>query len=216
MKLYTYHQSSAAYRVRIALNLKGMKPDEESYIDLTKNDQGQADYASVNPQKLVPSLVVGSDVLTQSIAIMEYLEEVHPAQPILPADPLARAHSRAIALAVAGDISAINNLKIRLRLKAEFGATDEDVKVKWIQHWITDGFTAIEALLKRSRFTGTFCAGDFPTIADCCLVPQMFNARRFQCDLAPFPTIVRITDACEALPAFAAAHPSKQPDAHAA
>lgn len=213
MKLYTYYQSSASYRVRIALNLKGITLDEEAYIDLTKGDQSTSDYAKVNPQKLVPALIVGDDVLTQSIAIMEYLEETHPANPILPKDPIARAQARAIAMAVAGDISAINNLKIRNRLKSDFGATDEDVKVKWIQHWIEDGFTAIEALLMRSKHTGKFCVGDFPTIADCCLVPQMFNARRFNCDLSKFPTIVRITEACEALPAFAAAHPSKQRDA---
>ena len=143
MKLFTYHQSSAAYRVRIGLNLKGIRPTEESYIDLTKGDQGTADYAAINPQKLVPSLVIGDDILTQSIAILEYLEETHPEPAILPREPLARAHSRAVALAVAGDISAINNLKIRNRLKAEFGATNEDVKVKWIQHWIADGFTAL-------------------------------------------------------------------------
>lgn len=212
MKLYTYHQSSASYRVRIALKLKGIAVDE-AYIDLTKGDQFTADYTAVNPQKLVPSLIVGDDILTQSIAIMEYLEETHPAPPILPNEPMARAQSRAIAMAIAGDISAINNLKIRNRLKSDFGATDDDVKTKWIQHWITDGFTALEALLVRSRHTGTFCVGDFPTIADCCLVPQMFNARRFQCDLTPFPTIVRITGACEALSAFASAHPSKQDDA---
>lgn len=212
MKLYTYYQSSASYRVRIALNLKGIAV-EEAYIDLSKGQHSPADYAAVNPQKMVPALVVGSDVLIQSIAIMEYLEEVYPATPILPRDPIARAQSRAIALAVACDISAINNLKIRNRLKSDFGATDEDVKTKWIQHWIADGFTAIEALLVRSNPTGTFCVGEFPTIADCCLIPQMFNARRFQCDLAPYPTILRITEACEALPAFAAAHPSKQRDA---
>lgn len=212
MKLYTYHQSSASYRVRIALNLKGIAVDQE-YFDLTKDAHLSADYAKVNPQRLVPSLDVGGDILTQSIAIMEYLEETHPSTPILPKNPIARAQSRAIALAIAGDISAINNLKIRKYLKSHFAATDTDVKVKWIQHWIADGFTAIEALLMRSKHTGTFCVGDFPTIADCCLVPQMFNARRFELDLAPFPTIVRITDACEALPAFAAAHPTKQADA---
>jgi len=212
MKLYTYHQSSASYRVRIALNLKGIAVEQE-YFDLTKDAHLSADYAKVNPQRLVPSLDVDGDILTQSIAIMEYLEETHPNNPILPKNPIARAQSRAIALAIAGDISAINNLKIRKYLKSHFAATDADVKVKWIQHWIADGFTAIEALLKRSKHTGIFCVGDFPTIADCCLVPQMFNARRFELDLAPFPTIVRITDACEALPAFAAAHPTKQADA---
>ena len=142
MKLHTYYQSSASYRVRIALNLKGIKV-EESYYDLTKDNHLSAEYAKINPQKLVPSLEVGGDILTQSIAIMEYLEETHPANPILPKDPVARAQARAIALAIAGDISAINNLKIRKYLKSHFGASDEDVKKKWIQHWITDGFIAL-------------------------------------------------------------------------
>lgn len=212
MKLHTYFQSSASYRVRIALNLKEIKA-EHTYHDLSKDKHLDAEYAKINPQKMVPSLEVNGEVLAQSIAIMEYLEEVHPANPILPKDPLARAHARAIALLIAGDISAINNLKIRKRLKAEFGATDEDVKVKWVQHWIADGFTALEAFLVRSKHTGTYCVGEFPTIADCCLVPQMFNAKRFELDLTPFPTIVRIYEACEKLPAFISAHPLKQADA---
>lgn len=212
MKLHTYYQSSASYRVRIALNLKGMAA-EYAYYDLTKDSHLTAEYAKINPQRLVPSLEVGGDILTQSIAIMEYLEEVHPQNPILPKDPIARAQSRAIALAVAGDISAINNLKIRKYLKSHFGASDDDLKQKWVQHWISDGFTALETLLSRSKHTASYAVGDFPTIADCCLVPQMFNAKRFELDLTPFPTIVRIVDACEALPAFQAAHPSKQADA---
>lgn len=216
MKLYTYYQSSASYRVRIALNLKGIRT-EEAYIDLTKGVQGRADYEKVNPQKLVPALVLNDgDVLTQSIAIIEYLEETHPNPPVLPKDPVARAQSRAIALAVAGDISAINNLKIRNRLKSHFGANDDTVKTEWIQHWIADGFAAIEALLSRSKLTDKFCVGDFPTLADCCLVPQMFNAKRFGVDLKPYPTICRITDACEAHPAFIQAAPGQQKDAPAA
>lgn len=214
MKLYSYYQSSAAYRVRIALNLKQL-PVEMAYVDLVAGAQTAPDYAAVNPQKLVPSLQVGEGaVLTQSIAIMEYLEEVHPTPPILPREPVARAYARAIALAVAGDISAVNNLKIRKRLASQFGADEAAVK-SWVQHWITDGFTALEALLARSPHTGTYCAGDFPTIADCCLVPQAFNARRFHLDLAEFPTIARIVTACEVLPAFMAAHPKNQEDAPA-
>jgi maleylacetoacetate isomerase len=212
MKLHTYYQSSASYRVRIALHTKGIAV-EQAYYDLTKDGHLSAEYAKLNPQRLVPSLEVEGEVLTQSIAIMEYLEETHPEHPILPKDPIARAHARAIALAVAGDISAINNLKIRKYLKSHFGATDEDVKVKWIQHWIADGFAALEALLARSKHTGTYCVGEYPTIADFCLVPQMFNAKRFALDLTPYPTIVRICDACEKLPAFMAAHPSQQADA---
>lgn len=213
MKLYTYYQSSASYRVRIALNLKGIAT-EPVYVDLTKREQSASAYAAVNPQKLVPALITEGTTLTQSVAIMEYLDEVHPAPPILPQDPLARAQARAIAHAVASDIAAINNLKVRNHLKAAFGASDAAVKTEWIQHWIADGFTALETLLARSAFTGTYCVGEFPTIADCCLVPQLFNARRFGCDLMPYPTILRIAEACERLPAFVQAHPTQQPDAH--
>lgn len=213
MKLYTYYQSSASYRVRIALNLKGIRT-EEAYIDLTKGVQGSADYAKINPQKLVPALILDNgDMLTQSIAIIEYLEETHPTPPVLPKDPVARAQSRAIALAVAGDISAINNLKVRNRLKSHFGANDATLKTDWIQHWIADGFTAIEALLQRSKLTGKFCVGDFPTLADCCLIPQIFNAKRFELDMGPYPTIARIAALCEQHPAFQAAHPAQQKDA---
>lgn len=212
MKLYTYYHSSAAYRVRIALNLKGIAVDE-AYIDLTKGEQRSAEYVAINPQKAVPSLVVGKDVLTQSLAIMEYLEETQPAKPILPKEPLARAQARAIAYALAGDIAPINNLKVRQRLKAQFHMDDDTLRDQWVQHWIMEGFASLETLLSQSRFTGNFCVGDFPTIADCCLVPQMFNAHRFKCDVTAFPTLCRIVDASESLPAFAAAHPSKQADA---
>ncbi|MFZ4126307.1 MAG: maleylacetoacetate isomerase [Rickettsiales bacterium] len=212
MKLHTYFQSSASYRVRIAMNLKGIAA-EYAYHDLSKDKHLDADYAKINPQKMVPSLEVKDEVLAQSIAIMEYLEEVYPNPAILPKEPLARAHARAIALLIAGDISAINNLKIRKFLKAHFGASDHFVKTQWIQHWIADGFTALEGFLTRSPHTGTYCAGEYPTIADCCLVPQMFNARRFELDLTPYPTIVRISNACEQLEAFKKAHPSQQADA---
>lgn len=212
MKLHTYSQSSASYRVRIALNLKGITT-EQAYHDLAAGAHLVDGYEKVNPQKLVPSLEIDGDILTQSLAIMEYLEETQPTPALLPKDLVARAHARAIALAISSDISPINNRKVRLYLKSRFGATDEDVKVKWIQHWIADGFTALEALLARSKHTGNFCVGDFPTIADCCLVPQMFNAKRFDLDLTPYPAIVRIVDACEKLPAFINAHPLKQADA---
>lgn len=212
MKLHTYHQSSASYRVRIALNLKGIAT-EQVYHDLAKDKHLDAEYAKINPQRMVPSLEVNGEVLAQSVAIMEYLEEINPSPSILPKEPLARAHARAVAAMIASDISPINNLKIRKFLKARLGASDHFVKTQWIQHWIADGFAALEAFLSRSPHTGTYCAGEYPTIADCCLVPQMFNARRFELDLTPYPTIVRITNACEALPAFAAAHPTKQADA---
>jgi len=214
MKLHSYYQSSASYRVRIALNLKHISVDMATH-NLAKGEHLGSDYASINPQKLVPSLEVGRDVLTQSIAIMEYLDEMYPNPPILPREAMARAHARAIALMVAGDIATVNNLKIRKYLVSAFGATEYQVKNLWIQHWIMDGFAALESLLARNAYTGTFCVGDFPTMADCCLVPQMFNAARFGCDISAFPTIRRITSACEAHPAFIAAHPSKQPDSAA-
>lgn len=214
MHLYSYFQSSASYRVRIALNLKGITATQ-SGIDLTKAEQHDAQYAKLNPQRMVPSLILDSgQILTQSLSIIEYLDENFAGAPLLPKDSLARAHARACAMLVAGDISAINNLKIRLYLKSELGANDAAV-TRWIQHWTADGFAALEALLNRSPYLGDFCAGDFPTIADCCLVPQMFNARRFKVDLTPFATIRRITKNCEALPAFEKAHPSNQPDYNA-
>lgn len=213
MKLYDFYQSSSAYRVRIALNLKGIKV-ERVFIDLTKGQQKDTEYAKVNPQMQVPSLVLDSgEVLVQSLAIMEYLDETYPgALKLLPGDAVARAHARALAQAVALDIAPINNLKVRKHLSGPCGMAEDQVKA-WIQHWIVEGFKGIEALLARSSHTGTFCVGDTPTMADCCLVPQIFNAKRWGCDLAPFPTIRRIREACEAHPAFVAAHPMQQPDA---
>jgi maleylacetoacetate isomerase len=212
MHLHTYHQSSASYRVRIALNLKGIAVSQ-SFHDLTKAQQHNADYARINPQKMVPSLVLDSgDVLTQSLAIIEYLDENFSGAPLLPKEPIARAHARAISMLIAGDISPINNLKIRLYLKSDLGANDAAV-TRWIGHWISDGFTALEALLARSPHTGNFCVGNVPSMADCCLVPQIFNARRFGVDLTDFSNICRIVSNCEAHPAFIAAHPSSQPDA---
>ncbi len=213
MKLYDYYQSSSAYRVRIALNLKGIDV-ERVYINLTKGEQREEAYAGINPQMQLPSLVLGEgEVLTQSLAIIEYLDGVTPESALLPIDPVARAQARAIAMAVAIDIAPINNLKIRKFLASELHLSAEDVKVKWIQHWIEDGFAGIEAMLAQSPHTGEFCIGDTPTIADCCLIPQVFNAKRWECNLAPFPTIRRIAEHCDAHPAFAAAHPLKQPDA---
>jgi maleylpyruvate isomerase len=216
MKLYSYYQSSASYRVRIALNLKGLAPDIVP-VNLLAAEQRNDAYAAINPQMQVPSLVVGSDTIahpiTQSIAIMEYLEETHPNPPLLPHDPIARAHVRSVALAIASDISPLGNLKIRSYLTTEFGIPADAVKTKWLQHWIADGLAALERLLAASPHTGSYCFGNTPTIADCCLVPQLFVARRWENDLTPYATIARIAATCENHPAFIAAHPSQQPDA---
>ncbi len=213
MKLYTYFRSSAAYRVRIALNLKGLQP-EMVPIHLLKDGgmQLQPEYRTVNPEALVPALEDEGQVLTQSLAIIEYLEETHPAPALLPADALGRARVRALALAVACDIHPINNLRILRYLSGELGVSEEQ-KNAWYRHWCAQGLAALEAQLARSSQTDTFCHGDTPTIADCCLVPQVFNAQRFNVDLSAMPTIQRINAACLQLPAFIAAQPGQQADA---
>lgn len=213
MKLYTYGNSSAAYRVRIALNVKGLKPDLES-IDLVKDGgvQHSAAYRAVNPQELVPALEVGGQIFAQSLAIIEYLEETHPTPRLLPAYPAERARVRQIALAIACDIHPINNLSARQYLKSPLGASDDQINT-WYRHWIDRGFRAIETLLANSSLTGRYCHGDDVTLADACLVPQVYNARRFKIPLDAYPTIVRIDEALRALPEVADAAPEKQPDA---
>jgi maleylacetoacetate isomerase len=212
MKLYDYFRSSAAYRVRIALNLKGLAP-ERAFVHLRKGEQRAEEYLSLNPQGLVPSLVTDEgDVLTQSIAILEWLDETHPKPPLLPADAAGRARVRSLALAIACDIHPLNNTRVQHYLTGTLGVTDAQ-KDGWTRYWIDTGFEAIEARLASDAATGRFCHGDAPTIADVCLVPQMTNARRVEFDFAPYPTLLRIEAACAALPAFAAAAPAKQPDA---
>lgn len=207
MKLYTYHASSGAYRVRIALNLKDLKA-EMAFVDLTKGEQQSAAYAAINPQMLVPSLIDNDGhVLTQSLAIIEYLEEKFPHPPLLPKAPHERARVRAIAQAMAMDIAPINNLRVRKYIK------NKQIDEKgWIQHWTLQGLKGVEAMLAGNVATGHFCHGDEPTLADCVLVPQLFHARRFGCNLSAYPTLVRIDATCNEHPAFAAAHPSRQPD----
>ncbi|MFM9889578.1 MAG: maleylacetoacetate isomerase [Rickettsiales bacterium] len=213
MKLYSYFQSSASYRVRIALNLKGVAHDIVP-VNLTKAEQRDAAYASVNPQMQVPSLVLeNGQVLTQSLAIMEYLEETHPTPPLLPADPVARAQARAMALAIATDISPMGNLKIRKYLTTPLGIPAERVKTDWLQHWTADGLAALEVMLNASTQLGAFSFGDTPGVVECCLMPQLFAARRWETDLTPYATLLRIAANCEVHPAFIAAHPSRQPDA---
>ena len=213
MELFTYFRSSAAYRVRIALNLKGLKADSHC-IHLVKDggQQHKPEYKAVNPQGFVPALVDQGHTFTQSLAIIEYLEETHPEPRLLPKDPLGRARVRALALVVACDIHPLNNSRIIKYLEQEFGA-DEAARKRWIQRWITEGFTALEKLLAGDPATGKCCHGDAPTLADVCLVPQVFNAKRFETDLAPFPIIRCINDHCLTLKPFIDAAPGKQPDA---
>ena len=212
MKLYDYFRSSAAYRVRIALNLKGLAP-ERAFVHLRRGAQRTEDYLAVNPLGLVPSLVTdGGEVLTQSLAIIEWLDETHPQPPLLPPDAAGRARVRALALAIACDIHPINNLRVLNYLTGTLGATEAQ-KNGWYRYWCDVGFEALETQLAREKATGAFCHGGSPTIADICLVPQLANARRVELDLSLYPTLLRIEAACNALPAFAAAAPAKQPDA---
>ena len=213
MKLFTYFRSSAAYRVRIALNLKGL--DYEAVPVHLLRDGGQHladDYLSVNPSGLVPALQDDEITLTQSMAILEYLEEVHPMVPLLPRDAIGRARVRELAQIVACDIHPVNNLRVLRHLVHELKLSEEQ-KTAWIRHWIGEGLASLESHLARDPAAGPFCHGAAPTIADCFLVPQVFNAQRFDIDLGAYPNISRIYALCVDLPAFAAAHPSQQPDA---
>ncbi len=211
LTLYSYFRSSAAFRVRIALNLKGLKADMR-FVHLAKDAQHRADYKEINPLQLVPTLIADGQGISQSLAILEYLEERVPEPPLLPRDPLARARVRQIALSIACDIHPINNLRVLRYLKADLHA-DDQARIDWQHHWMTLGFDALETTLARDPATGDFCHGDTPTMADICLVPQLTNARRVQLDLSAYPTLVRIEEAAYRLPAFTAARPENQPDA---
>jgi maleylacetoacetate isomerase/maleylpyruvate isomerase len=211
MKLYGYFRSSAAFRLRIALNLKGLEAEAE-VINLRAGDQSSARYKAVNPQGRVPALDIGGEVLIQSLAIIEYLDETHPEPPLLPADALGRARVRALADLIACDIHPLNNLVVLNYIKRELGADDAAEK-RWYRHWVAEGFAAFEALLAGSRATARFCHGDAPGLADICLVPQVFNAQRFDCPLGAYPTLMRIFAECMRLDAFERAQPSKQPEA---
>ena len=210
MKLYSYFRSSAAYRVRIALNLKGL-PYEMDFVHLTKDGgrQHSAEFNAVNPAKLVPALRLdGGDVLTQSLAIIDYLDETHPQPPLLPVDPLQRAKVRAVALTIACDIHPIDNLRVLQYLKRTLKHEQSDIDA-WYHHWIIQGFNAIEAAIA----PGPYCFGAQVTLADICLVPQVFNARRLKVPLEAFPKIVAVESACLKLAAFDKARPENQPDA---
>jgi maleylacetoacetate isomerase len=211
MKLYTFFRSSAAFRVRIALNLKSVRYESIPKA-FAKNEHRAKEYLQINPQGLIPALDIGGTVLSQSLAIIEYLDETHPAPAFLPADPLSRAQVRSMAQAIACDIHPINNLRILNYLKNEL-KQDENAVNTWYRHWITEGFRGLEAQAREHSKSKRFLFGDSVSIADICLVPQMFNARRFDTDLSTFPTLVAISTHLESLPAFAAARPEVQQDA---
>ncbi|MEE8495145.1 MAG: maleylacetoacetate isomerase [Xanthomonadales bacterium] len=209
--LYSYWRSSSSYRVRIALNLKGIDYKQVP-IHLVSNggEQNQPAYRKINPLGLVPALVHDGQVVVQSLAICEYLEEAFPASPLLPADKRSRARVRSIAQSIASEIQPMNNLSAMQYLKKEMGQTEEAVR-EWYVYWVARGFSAIESWLG-SQDTGKFCHADTPGLADCFLVPQVYNAERFNCDLEPYPHIMRITSLCRELPGFRAAAPENQPD----
>jgi maleylacetoacetate isomerase len=207
MTLYEAVRSSASFRVRIALNLKSI-PYESVVLDLRKGAHRAADYARLNPQQAVPTLVDGNKTLVQSMAIIEYLDETHPAPALLPVAPLDCARVRAISQLVSCDIHPLNNLRVLNWLEKELELDQGEID-RWYQHWVREGFAPLEQILGEPA-TGTFCHGDAPTMADCCLVPQVVNAIRFKVDLAAYPRIVRIHEACMKIDAFAKAHPDRQ------
>ncbi len=211
--LYGYFRSSAAFRVRIALNLKNLQADLR-FVHLLK-DGGQQHgnaYRTVNPQQLIPTLVHDGHAIGQSLAIVEYLDEIVPQPPLLPRDAAGRARVRQIALGIACDIHPLNNLRVLRYLRHAVGA-DDKTRADWQHHWIAAGFSALQAMLERDAGAGRFCHGDTPTLADVCLIPQIANARRIQMDLSPYPSLRRIEEAAYNLPAFTAARPENQPDA---
>lgn len=210
MKLYSYFRSSAAYRVRIALALKGLSFDLVS-IHLAKGKQYDAEFSAVSPQNLVPVLEDEGRRLYQSLAIFEYLEETYPHPPLLPRDAFARARVRSLALLVACEIHPLNNTRVLDYVTGKLGATEAQ-KLEWYHHWVKTGFAALERRLSSEPETGRFCHGEQPGFADCALVPQVANANRFEVDLSEFPTIRRINEACLALEAFQRAAPANQPD----
>lgn len=213
LDLYNYFRSSSSYRVRIALNLKGLA---YAYLPVHLNRNGGEQFSpafrAISPDAVVPVLATGQEKLTQSLAIIEWLDETNPAVALLPASPAERAWVRALSLTIACEIHPLNNLRV-LKYLTGVLKLDETQKQAWIQHWVGQGMAAVEAMLARRERPGRFCHGDQPGLADCCLVPQVFNAERFGIDCSIYPNISRIVAACQALPAFADAHPARQPDA---
>lgn len=211
MQLYTYFRSSAAYRVRIALGLKGLAVDYK-FVGLRAGEQEAAEYAARNPQRLIPLLSDGDFDLNQSLAILEYLDELHPAPPLLPPDARGRARARALACMVCCDVHPLQNLRVQ-RYLAQVLGHDQEAVLAWVRHFIADGLSALEVMIAKDSGRGAFCCAGQITIADLCLVPQLYNAVRYGCDLGPYPTLVQIRDTCSALPAFRDAAPEHQPDA---
>ena len=211
MRLYTFFRGSSPFRVRIALNLKGVDY-EQAFVHLGKGEHRRPEFGAINPQALLPALEDEGQLLQQSLAIIEYLEEKYPEPPLLPKDRLGRARVRSLALLIACEIHPLNNPRVLNYLTKTLGRSEEE-KSAWYGHWIHDGLAKFEACLTQTPGTARFCHGDAPTMADCCLVPQVFNARRYGCDTAHAPTAMRIFEACMALEAFDRAQPSRQPDA---
>ena len=211
MKLYTYFRSSAAYRVRIALSVKGLAY-EPAFVHLLKAEQASPAYRSVNPMGLVPALEDDGRVLAQSLAIIEYLDETKPGPKLLPADPADRAYVRAFSQIIACEIHPLNNLRVLNHLRKAYGKSEDDIKT-WYRHWIAEGFAMMEGFLAKERRYGKFCLGDKVTMAECCLVPQVYNAQRYKCDLSPYPIVKGINEECLKLESFRRAAPESQPDA---
>ena len=209
MRLYTFFRGSSPFRVRIALHFKGIAFDPV-FVHLGKGEQFSPGYRAVNPQGLVPALEDDGLRLTQSLAIIEYLEEKYPQPPLLPRDAAGRARVRALSLVVACEIHPLNNPRVLKYLRAKMAQGEDEVNA-WYRHWIAEGLAVLEA--EAAHGAGKFSHGDSPTMADCCLVPQIFNAKRYACDLAPYPRLLRVFDECMKLDAFERAQPSRQPDA---
>lgn len=212
MRIYGYFRSSSAYRLRIALNLKGVTPEFiPVHLNRDGGEQKKPAYRAVNPQGLVPALEDGDFVLTQSLAMIEWLDETQPEPRLIPQDVNQRAKVRAFSQVIACDIHPLQNLRVLNYLRTEYDQDQEGVE-RWCQRWISDGLAACEQLLERDQGAGPFCFGETPTLADICLIPQVFSAQRFKANIRDLPRVRAVFDACQELPAFADAHPSKQPD----
>lgn len=211
MKFYGYFRSSSAYRCRIAFNLKGIQP-ETVLVNLRDGQQKGEDFRKLNPQGLIPALEVEGNVLTQSLAIVEWLDETNPTPPLLPDGAIERAHVRAFAQIIACEVHPLQNLRVLNFIKQNYGQ-DQNGADEWCRHWIGEGLAACEAIAAAQKHSGAFTFGSEPGLADICLVPQLFSADRFGLDTGPYGRLNEIRAACEAMPAFADAHPSKQPDA---